>query len=69
MLSLNPDNGDIEWYLQYTPNDPWDFDEVGTHILIDVEIDGQARKVLGHSARNGFYYALDRTNGEFVHGV
>src|SRR5258707_11098772 len=26
------------------------------------------RKVLGHFARNGFYYSLDRNNGSFVRG-
>ena len=69
VLGMNPDTGAIQWYFQYTPNDAWDFDEVGTHILIDVEIDGQPRKAMGHSARNGFFYTLDRTNGQFINGV
>jgi glucose dehydrogenase len=34
----------MNWYFQYTPGDMWDFDEVGTHILIDVEVAGQPRK-------------------------
>ena len=25
----------MNWYFQFTPGDMWDFDEVGTHILID----------------------------------
>src|SRR5207249_9689373 len=29
---------------------------------------GRQRKVVGHFARNGFYYSLDRTNGEFLRG-
>jgi glucose dehydrogenase len=32
------------WYVQYTPGDMWDYDEAGTHILIDGEVAGQARK-------------------------
>jgi hypothetical protein len=28
----------------------WDYDEVGTHILIDSEIAGQPRKLVTHSA-------------------
>jgi len=31
----NPDTGNMNWYFQFTPGDMWDFDEVGTHILID----------------------------------
>ena len=67
-LALDADSGEIAWYFQYTPNDVWDFDEVGVHTLFDVEIDGTTRRVLGHSARNGFYYTLDRVTGEFVAG-
>jgi alcohol dehydrogenase (cytochrome c) len=59
----NVETGKLAWYFQYTPNDSWDFDEVGVHMLYDVTIDGATRKVVGHFARNGFFYTLDRTNG------
>ena len=32
--------GKLAWHFQYTPNDSWDFDEVGVHMLYDVKIDG-----------------------------
>ena len=34
-ISCDPDTGKMNWYFQYTPGDMWDYDEVGTHILID----------------------------------
>jgi glucose dehydrogenase len=34
-FSLSPESGDMNWYFQYTPGDMWDYDEVGTHMLID----------------------------------
>ena len=34
-ISYDPDTGKMNWYFQYTPGDMWDYDEVGTHILID----------------------------------
>src|ERR1700726_4686014 len=34
----------------------------------DAKINGEDRKLVVHAARNGFYYALDRTNGAFVAG-
>ena len=43
----------MNWFFQYTPGDLWDYDEVGTHILIDGEVAGQPRKLVTHSARNG----------------
>jgi alcohol dehydrogenase (cytochrome c) len=65
-ISWNPDTGAMNWYFQYTPGDLWDFDEVGTHILIDGMIAGQPRKLITHSARNGFLYTMDRFNGQTV---
>src|SRR5262249_37325653 len=38
----------------------------GTHILIDGQVGGQARKLIAHSGRNGFFYALERANGQTV---
>jgi alcohol dehydrogenase (cytochrome c) len=68
VIALNVDTGKLAWYFQYTPNDSWDFDEVGVHMLYDTTINGRARKVVGHFARNGFYYSIDRSNGEFLKG-
>jgi alcohol dehydrogenase (cytochrome c) len=66
LTSWDPDTGRMNWYFQYTPNDMWDFDEAGTHILIDHEINGQPRKLVTHSARNGFVYTMDRHNGQII---
>ena len=68
VVAVNIDTGKLAWYFQYTPNDSWDFDEVGVHMLYDTTINGRSRKVVGHFARNGFYYSIDRTNGEFLRG-
>jgi len=66
IISYEPESGKMNWYFQYTPNDGWDFDEVGTHILIDSDVAGQPRKLITHSARNGFSYTMERTNGAIV---
>jgi alcohol dehydrogenase (cytochrome c) len=65
-VALDIDTGKLAWYFQYTPNDSWDFDEVGIHMLYDETIDGRIRKVASHFARNGFFYSLDRSNGTFI---
>jgi alcohol dehydrogenase (cytochrome c) len=65
-ISWNPESGKMNWYFQYTPGDMWDYDEVGTHILIDGEVAGQPRKLITHSARNGYLYTMDRSNGTMV---
>jgi alcohol dehydrogenase (cytochrome c) len=68
VLALDPKNGQIKWGYQYTPNDPYDFDEISEHPLIEAKVNGETRKLVVHAARNGFFYALDRVNGSFVHG-
>ncbi len=68
VLAINPNDGKIKWGFQYTPNDPYDFDEISEHPVIDTKVNGQDRKLVVHAARNGFFYALDRTNGSFVAG-
>jgi len=65
-VAINIDTGKLVWHFQYTPNDSWDYDEVGVHMLHDLTIDGKTRKVVTHFARNGFFYTLDRINGKFI---
>jgi alcohol dehydrogenase (cytochrome c) len=66
VVALDVATGKIAWHFQYTPNDSWDYDEVGVHMLYDLAIGGTMRKVVGHFARNGFFYSLDRTSGRFI---
>ena len=68
-LALNADTGKIEWGYQYTPHDCWDYDAVSTPVLADVALgDKGTVKALFHHDKNGFFYALDRTNGKFLYG-
>jgi alcohol dehydrogenase (cytochrome c) len=68
VLALNPNDGKIKWGYQYTPNDPYDYDEISEHPIINAKVNGEDRKLVVHAARNGFFYTLDRTNGSFVAG-
>ena len=66
VLALDAGSGKIGWYFQYTPNDNRDYDETGTHILLDTKVNGEDRKIVSHAGRNGFEYILDRGNGQFL---
>jgi alcohol dehydrogenase (cytochrome c) len=68
VVAFDIDTGKLVWYFQYLPNDSWDWDEIGVHMLYDASINGESRKVVGHFARNGFFYTLDRNNGSFIKG-
>jgi alcohol dehydrogenase (cytochrome c) len=68
VLAISPNDGKIKWGFQYTPQDPYDFDEISEHPIINAKVNGEERKLVVHAARNGFFYALDRTNGSFIAG-
>jgi|SRR5579884_278044 len=68
MVALDADTGKLKWHFQFTPHDTHDWDSISEPILADVNINGTPRKVLLQANRNGFFYALDRTNGRFIYG-
>ncbi len=68
IVALDGDTGQIKWFFQFTPNDPYDYDEIAENPLIDVMIDGKLQKVATHVARNGHVYGLDRATGAFLFG-
>lgn len=66
MLAVDPDNGALVWHYQTTPGDTWDYTATQHMILADLTIDGEPRKVIMQAPKNGFFYVLDRTTGEFI---
>ncbi len=69
MVALDADTGRLKWFFQFTPHDVHDWDAVEIPVLIDAPFQGRPRKLLVQANRNGFYYVLDRTSGEFLHGT
>ncbi|MEX2631132.1 MAG: lanthanide-dependent methanol dehydrogenase XoxF5 [Tistlia sp.] len=66
IMARDPDDGMAKWVYQMTPHDEWDYDGVNEMMLVDIEIDGEMRKVLVHPDRNGFTYTMDRETGELL---
>lgn len=67
-LAIDPTTGKIKWHFQTTPNDGWDFDGVNELISFDYTADGKTIKAAATADRNGFFYVLNRENGEFIRG-
>ena len=66
ILALDACSSRLKWYFQYTPHDLWDWDAQQPPVLVDVDWQGQPRRLLLHANRNGFFYVLDRTNGALL---
>ncbi len=69
LLAIDAATGKFKWHFQYTPNDNKDYDETGTHILIDTKVNGEDRKIVSHAGRNGYNYVFDRLSGQFIKAV
>jgi alcohol dehydrogenase (cytochrome c)/quinohemoprotein ethanol dehydrogenase len=63
---VKPDTGEYVWHYQEVPGDEWDFTSVQPMMLADLQINGETRKVLMHAPKNGFFYVIDRTNGQLI---
>jgi len=62
IIAVDVDSGQIRWHYQCTPHDVWDYDSIAECILFEQE----GRKLLGHFDKNGYFFVVDRTNGELV---
>jgi alcohol dehydrogenase (cytochrome c) len=65
-IAIDVETGEIAWGFQSTPHDGWDYDGVNEFIAFDMEKDGETIRAGATADRNGIFYVLDRTNGEFV---
>lgn len=68
VIALDADTGELRWYFQFTPNDGYDYDAVQVPVLADMEWQGERRKLMFWANRNGYFYVLDRTDGEYLLG-
>jgi len=66
VLALNPDTGKLKWYYQFTPHDVHDWDATEPPVLVDARFHGQDRKLMLFANRNGFFYVLDRIEGQVL---
>jgi alcohol dehydrogenase (cytochrome c) len=68
LVALDPDTGKLKWHFQFTPHDMHDWDATQVPVLANATMGGRERKVVLVPNRNAFYYVLDRSTGEYLHG-
>jgi quinohemoprotein ethanol dehydrogenase len=66
IIAINADTGQLKWHYQCTPGDEWDYDAIQHLLLADIKINNRNRKVIMQANKNGYFYVIDRTNGEFI---
>jgi alcohol dehydrogenase (cytochrome c) len=66
VLAIRPTTGEVVWHYQFSPGDPYDYDGTNELVLADLPIDGKPTRALMQANRNGFFYVLDRSNGQLL---
>jgi alcohol dehydrogenase (cytochrome c) len=66
IVALDADTGALKWHYQFTPHDVHDWDAISDPVIVDLPFEGRKVKALIQANRNGFFYALDRTNGKVL---
>jgi PQQ-dependent dehydrogenase (methanol/ethanol family) len=68
VLAIDPKTGTVKWHFQFSPHDLHDWDANEPLVLADARFGGRDRKLLMQANRNGIFYVLDRTTGQFLLG-
>ena len=66
IVALNPDSGEYLWHYQETPAETWDYTATQHIMLAHMEWQGERRKVIWHAPKNGFFFVIDRSNGQLL---
>ena len=68
VVAIDVKTGRRKWHFQFTPHDVHDYDAQQPLVLVDAQWQGRPRKLLLQANRNGYFYVLDRTSGEYLLG-
>lgn len=68
-VAIEARTGEYRWHYQAVHHDIWDYDLPTPVVLLDIEIDGRARKGLAGTGKTGWVYLLDRETGEPLIGI
>ena len=66
ICAIRIEDGELEWGFQYLPHDVWDYGGGSPPLLFDAEFEGRRIKAAGVFTKLGFFYLLDRTNGQLL---
>jgi len=69
VIALDADTGKLSWHYQFSPHNEFDWDATQVPVLADIQFGGRTRKTMMWANRNGVFYVLDRTTGEFLKGT
>lgn len=64
IVALDVKTGQRKWHFQMVHHDIWDYDTPIAPNLMDVMVNGRARKAIAQPTKQGWLYTFDRVTGE-----
>jgi quinoprotein glucose dehydrogenase len=64
IVAIDAKTGVRKWHYQFVHHDIWDYDVPMAPNLLDVTVNGQRRKIIASTTKQGWVYTLDRVTGE-----
>lgn len=64
LVALDAKTGKRRWHFQMVHHDIWDYDTPMAPNLMDITVDGQRRKAIAQTTKQGWVYTFDRATGE-----
>ena len=68
-LALRPATGELVWYYQHVANDQFDLDWIFERSIVELEINGELKKVVVTAGKPALFDALDAATGEYLFSV
>ena len=68
-LALRPATGELVWHFQHIANDQFDLDWSFERSIIELEIDGDLKKVVVTAGKPGVFDALNAETGDYLFSV
>jgi quinoprotein glucose dehydrogenase len=64
LVALDARTGQRKWHFQMVHHDIWDYDTPMAPNVLDLTINGQRRKAIAQTTKQGWIYTFDRVTGE-----
>ena len=64
VVAIDVKTGQRKWHYQMVHHDIWDYDAPMAPNVLDITVNGQRRRVVAATSKQGWVYVLDRVTGE-----
>jgi quinoprotein glucose dehydrogenase len=64
LVAIDAKTGQRKWHFQMVHHDIWDYDTPMAPNLLDITVNGQRRRAIAQTTKQGWVYTFDRVTGE-----